>query len=120
MRKRIVHLRGLALAQVPATEAPGVLPGKQQNDIPILEDAYLDWSDGVITGFGNMSELARLESEGYGLGEAPEEVLDGTGRWVLPGFVDSHTHAVFAAPGRTRRSARARFAAGGSFDQSGQ
>ena len=98
MRKRIVHLRGLALAQVPATEAPGVLPGKQQNDIPILEDAYLDWSDGVITGFGTMSELARLESEGYGLGEAPEEVLDGTGRWVLPGFVDSRTPGAGICP----------------------
>lgn len=98
MRKRIVHLRGLALAQAPATDAPGVLPGKKQNDVSILEDAYLDWSDGVITGFGTMSDLARLDSEGYGLGEAPDEVLDGTGRWVLPGFVDSHTHAVFAAP----------------------
>ena len=50
MRKRIVHLRGLALVQVPATEAPGVLPGKQQNNFPVLEDAYLDWSDGIITG----------------------------------------------------------------------
>lgn len=98
MRKRIVHLRGLALAQAPATDAPGVLPGNLQNNITVLHDAYLDWSDGVITGFGTMSELARLESEGHESEDAPHEVLDGTGRWVLPGFVDSHTHAVFAAP----------------------
>ncbi|PLD86412.1 imidazolonepropionase, partial [Klebsiella pneumoniae] len=44
--------------------------------------------DGIITFAGRMADVAPSMTEGC-------RELDATGRCVLPGFVDSHTHLVF-------------------------
>lgn len=89
MRTRIVHLEGLALVQEPFSSAPGVLAGRAQHDIQILRDAFLEWENGVIVDVGTGTD--------WNHSEVNVHTVDGRGRWVLPGFVDSHTHAVFAA-----------------------
>jgi imidazolonepropionase len=55
--------------------------------LPILHDAYLLIEQDRIAAFGSMSECP----------ERADEVMDATGRLVLPSWCDSHTHIVFAA-----------------------
>jgi imidazolonepropionase len=55
--------------------------------IPQVHDAFLLLENGRIAAFGPMAECP----------ERADEVLDATGRLVLPSWCDSHTHIVFAA-----------------------
>lgn len=66
--------------------------GVAMQDAEALENAYVAVKDGLIAAVGTM--------EGYDAAwEDGAEVVDCEARIVLPGFVDSHTHIVFA---RTR------------------
>jgi len=62
--------------------------GSEMAEIPAIDDAFLHIKEGVIDAFGPMAECPQPE--------AGEEVLDASGRLVMPVFVDSHTHLVFA------------------------
>jgi imidazolonepropionase len=83
----ITHIKGLVqVRDLPLQK----VRGKEMSHLPILQNAFLIISDGLIHSFGLMKDL-------------PEEirahtVLDASGRFVFPSFVDSHTHLVFAAP----------------------
>ncbi len=55
--------------------------------IPVLHDAYLLIEGDRIAAFGPMSACP----------ERADEVMDASGRLVLPSWCDSHTHIVFAA-----------------------
>ena len=57
-------------------------------ELPILENAFLAIQNGVIVDYGSMQSLSSTTSN---------EVVDASNRFVLPSFVDSHTHLVFAA-----------------------
>lgn len=59
--------------------------------LPALEDAWLLAEAGRIAAFGTMDSWPGI-SDWNGL-----EVIDATGRYVLPGWCDPHTHTVFAA-----------------------
>lgn len=61
--------------------------GNEMSILPVLENSYLLISDGEISSFGSMTELPDHNAE----------IIDATDRYVLPTFVDSHTHLVFAA-----------------------
>ncbi len=61
--------------------------GKAMSDLPILADAFIAIKDGLISDYGPQSNSPAIA----------KKVIDATGRFVLPGFVDSHTHLVFAA-----------------------
>jgi imidazolonepropionase len=63
------------------------LKGAAMGHVESINDAYLLVSDGVIASFGPMSECPAYTGE----------IKDLNGQWVMPGFVDSHTHMVFAA-----------------------
>lgn len=52
-----------------------------------LENSYILVEDGIISEYGPMSECPN----------SADQVLDVTGRLVLPSWCDSHTHIVFAA-----------------------
>lgn len=65
---------------------------------PVVEDAAVVVSDGRVSWTGPDRALPA------GLGERPE--LDVHGRAVLPGFVDSHTHLVWAGSRRAEFVAR--------------
>jgi imidazolonepropionase len=64
--------------------------GRAMSDLHIIDDGTVVIEDGVITAVGKTSEvLAKFEETGT-------KTIDATGKAVLPGFVDSHTHFVFA------------------------
>jgi len=63
--------------------------GKEMAILPCIENAWLLTEDGLIKDFGSMDTLPEMHAE---------EVIDATGKLVLPAWCDSHTHLVFAAP----------------------
>lgn len=62
--------------------------GRSPSGLGIVNDAVLAIEDGVIAWFGEASDLPDDLRE--------SETLDCEGRAVIPGFVDCHTHLVFA------------------------
>jgi imidazolonepropionase len=60
------------------------------SDLHIIDNGAVVIENGVITAVGRSEEvLDDFNESGF-------EVIDATGKAVLPGFVDSHTHFVFA------------------------
>lgn len=55
--------------------------------LPVLPDAYLAIKDGCIIGFGPVNNVPLFNAK---------EVIDASGRFVFPSFIDSHTHLIFA------------------------
>jgi imidazolonepropionase len=73
-----------------------MLRGSEMADLPILENAWILLEDGLIKDFGSMVDLNTRE--GIPLEQYPlRNTLNAEGRFVLPTWVDSHTHIVFAA-----------------------
>jgi len=68
-------------------ESVSFLSGKEMEFLPTLKNAYLVMSEGLIDQFGDMKDLPDL---------IPDQVIDATGRLVLPAWCDSHTHIVYA------------------------
>ncbi|HRD51427.1 MAG TPA: imidazolonepropionase, partial [Flavobacteriales bacterium] len=66
--------------------------GKAMAQLPQIEDGWLLCEDGRIAALGPMSEFPGI-TDWTGL-----TMIDAAGRYVLPGWCDSHTHTVFAAP----------------------
>ena len=63
--------------------------GKEMDQLEVIESAYLAIDNDKITGFGKMDELAIDDWRDL-------KVYDADGRFVLPTYVDSHTHIVWA------------------------
>ena len=63
--------------------------GAEMRELSIIEDGALLVFDGRIEKVGARTEIEPLI-------EAGVEVFDAGGRVLMPGFVDAHTHAVFA------------------------
>lgn len=62
------------------------------NHLPIIENAFLFIKDGKIENYGEMKDFLAPNNE------QNIETIDATDRFVLPTFVDAHTHTVFAQP----------------------
>jgi len=62
--------------------------GNEMAQLPVLANAWLLIRDGIIHDFGEMTDVP---------GSGASTVVDASGRFVFPSFVDSHTHLVFAA-----------------------
>jgi imidazolonepropionase len=60
----------------------------------VLTDAFLWIENGKIEGFGPMQNLSELVPERI---QNQANGIDCTGRYVLPAWVDAHSHLVFAA-----------------------
>ncbi len=64
--------------------------GEKMNDLGIIENGAVVIKDGVITHVGTTEEImGQIEDT------SAYEMVDCTGKTVMPGFVDSHTHFVF-------------------------
>jgi imidazolonepropionase len=63
-----------------------VLKGAEMAELPSLKNAWLLIEDEKILGFGKMEDTL----------PKADEALDLTGKTVLPAWVDSHTHLVYA------------------------
>lgn len=88
MRMLFTHIKGLVGA---FETAPAFVAGAQMNAFPVIHDAWLAIEDGRIADFGRMSDFQGI-GDWTGL-----KVVDCEGRFVLPSWVDSHTHLVYAA-----------------------
>ncbi len=75
------------LCQVGRKGLPFLRGADAMATLPVLEDAWLLVNGGRIEAYGRMAEGLPLASE----------AVDLQGGWVFPGWVDSHTHLVFAA-----------------------
>jgi imidazolonepropionase len=68
---------------------PGPRIGPAMADLAIIADGALHARDGRIVAVGPRAEIERWLP-------ADTETVDAGGRIVLPGFIDAHTHPVFA------------------------
>ncbi|MDR0229199.1 MAG: imidazolonepropionase [Flavobacteriaceae bacterium] len=64
-----------------------LLAGEQMKELPKIDNAYLLIEDDCIKDYGSMSQWT---------GEKVDQTIDLTGQTVLPTWVDSHTHLVYA------------------------
>ena len=62
--------------------------GTALSSLPVLENAYLHLKDGLISDYGLMGDIRDVSST---------QIIDATGKFVFPSFVDSHSHIIFAA-----------------------
>jgi imidazolonepropionase len=66
------------------------ISGKDMNSLPCIENAWLAIDNGLIGDFGKMEDFPGI-SDWKGL-----EVIDASGKIVMPCYADSHTHIVYA------------------------
>lgn len=84
-RKFIIHA-----AQMVSPIGTKALRGKDMSKLTILEDAAVYIEDETIIMTGTTEEVLKAHKL-----EAEDEVIDASGKCILPGFVDSHTHFIF-------------------------
>ena len=65
--------------------------GQEMSELKIIQDGALYIEDQLIKAVGTTEEVL-IETEGLSI----DIGIDATGRTILPGFVDAHTHFVFA------------------------
>lgn len=72
------------------TCAGGPKAGKEMNQVGIISDGAIVIENGLIVDVGTTTEINEhhLDPKSY-------EIVDASGKAVLPGFVDSHTHFIF-------------------------
>jgi imidazolonepropionase len=61
--------------------------GADMKILPFIENAYLYIENGKISAFGEMDNLSNIQAD---------KIIDARGKSVMPCWVDSHTHLVFA------------------------
>ena len=64
-----------------------LLKGSEMKELPLIDNAWLLVEDGKISDFGKMENLPSFEAA---------EEIDASGKMLLPGWIDSHTHLVYA------------------------
>ncbi len=81
----IKNIKGLVQVR---DKTPDAIRGIAMANLPILSNSFLAIKDNLIVDFGEMKDLPSVSAK---------ETIDASGRFVLPSYVDSHTHLVFAA-----------------------
>lgn len=84
MRLLIKNIKGLI--QYQRVQVPKKI-GREMSHLPVMENAWLLAEDGKISAFGKMSDL---------IDNKADLTIDASGRYVLPSWIDSHTHIVYA------------------------
>ncbi len=68
-------------------EPVSFISGKEMSELPTIKDAFLIVEHGLIADFGPMADCPKGTFS---------EIVDATGKMILPSWCDSHTHLVFA------------------------
>ncbi|TCN58971.1 imidazolonepropionase [Flavobacterium circumlabens] len=76
--KELLQVRETSVAKV---------SGAEMAVLPTIKDAYLILENHLIADFGEMKNLPEIKAD---------QIIDATGRIVLPSWCDSHTHIVYA------------------------
>lgn len=84
MSKLFINIKELVQVREHTSEP---LRGKQMDELPSIKNAYLWVENGLIKDYGSMDVFHS---------HTAEEVYDCTNKIITPGYVDSHTHLVFA------------------------
>lgn len=88
MRKILIkNIKGLVQA---GEHIPSIIRGSSMAHIPIISDAFVALENGKIVAYGGMNELEGIDDW------RNLEIIDASGKFVLPAYCDSHTHVVFA------------------------
>jgi len=99
MRTLITNIKKLVQVETQAERKDKVF-GHDMDTLPCIEKAFLIIEDGVIVDFGSMDLGTRQKALGDSadvLAASYDETIDATGKYVMPTYVDSHTHLVHAA-----------------------
>src|ERR1700741_3418831 len=64
--------------------------GKDMSQLPCIENAWLAIDNGLIADYGKMEDFPGITDW------KDLEVIDAEGKIVMPCYVDSHTHIVYA------------------------
>ncbi|HSL85716.1 MAG TPA: imidazolonepropionase [Bacteroidales bacterium] len=80
------------LVQVEEAPRPRVC-GKEMSSVDTIPDAFLFIEKGIISSFGPMNDIDRVIP---GITSGEHQMIDASGRLVLPSFCDPHTHLVYA------------------------
>jgi imidazolonepropionase len=67
--------------------APAMLRGAEMAELPVIDNAFLIIEDGLIVDYGEMVDCPKLYDA---------EIIDASGKLILPSWCDSHTHIVYA------------------------
>lgn len=80
----IENIKGLVLVREGSSE---IVTGASMSKLPVIKEAFLLIRNGDIHSFGSMEQQTQQRAD---------KVIDATGRYVFPSFVDSHTHLIYA------------------------
>ncbi|SFZ93470.1 imidazolonepropionase [Flaviramulus basaltis] len=69
------------------TEPISFVSGSNMKELPTIKNAFLVVKNGLISDFGSMANCPTSKFE---------NVIDATGKLILPAWCDSHTHIVYA------------------------
>jgi imidazolonepropionase len=83
----IKNIKGLVQA---GEQIPSVRKGAEMSQLDMIPNAYLALEDGEVIAYGPMAEWEGI------IDWRGVEIVDADGCFVLPAFIDSHTHTVFA------------------------
>ena len=64
--------------------------GKEMSKLNTVKNAFLEYSDGIITSFGSMEEWKGIDDWNN------TKIIDAEGGMVFPTYCDSHTHLVYS------------------------
>lgn len=88
MKTILINIKKLCQIRPNTTE---FVKGQSMVDLPYIDNAFLLIENGKIADYGSMDNIHGWDISGVA------EVIDAEGKMVLPAWVDSHTHLVFAA-----------------------
>jgi imidazolonepropionase len=69
---------------------PDMLKGEEMSVVPMIENAFLALEDGMVVAYGSMDDWGGIEDW------RNLQIIDASGKFVMPAFCDPHTHTVFA------------------------
>lgn len=84
MRLLIKNIKSLLQVR---ENTPNFLSGNEMKTLPAIDNAFLLIENDCIADYGSMKNLPNIEVE---------KTIDADGKFVMPTWVDSHTHIVYA------------------------